>query len=333
MQRATALHSLQGGLSTFAIDLQAMTDQFSEMPRPRQVIRLDMLRGKLAGRYGTGAGRQSMGNRAESVEALMGAFSECQEGGELFQETAEDVEWIDRWWKIMESAMREEESLLSRAQCSMPAPDPHHGKAADQATKAAVTQMDSVVPSSTGSVVDPGDQEREVLREVEAWNRSQQERVAREQYEELRADEELEDVWAWEAKEELEILEAERREDARVDASSVSTQQLTPEENQRWDDWAMASELGVASPPKRRRVTLRVRSGQAQGGSQVLSLGDVPMGQPTQLALTVTLDGAYGGLGETASSSTDSVSVPAAQLVPFLESNMGALIFEWWKAG
>ena len=25
--------------------------------------------------------------------------------------------------------------------------------------------------------------------------------------------------------------------------------------------------------------------------------------------------------------------MPAAQLVPFLESNMGALIFEWWNAG
>ena len=62
VQTATALHTVQGGLSTFAIHLQTMTDQFSEMARPRQVIRSALLRGRLAGRYGTGTGRRSMGS-------------------------------------------------------------------------------------------------------------------------------------------------------------------------------------------------------------------------------------------------------------------------------
>ena len=88
MQAATAFHTVQGGLSTFAINLQSMTDQFSEMSRPRQVVRSGLLRGKLAARYGTGAGRKSMGSRAESVEALMGAFAEGFNDTGIFQETA-----------------------------------------------------------------------------------------------------------------------------------------------------------------------------------------------------------------------------------------------------
>ena len=118
MQAAPALHTVQGGLSTFAIHLQSMTDQFSEMTRPRQIVRSNLLRGRLASRYGTGAGRKSMGGRAENVEALMGAFAETQDDTVFFQETAADVQWINSWWPIMEAAMREEESLANRA-CSV----------------------------------------------------------------------------------------------------------------------------------------------------------------------------------------------------------------------
>ena len=217
MQRASALHTVQGGLSTFAINLQLMTDQFSEVARPRQIMRSGLLRGRLAGRYGTGAGRSSMGSCAESVEALMGAFAESHDEEGFVQETAADVEWINKWWPTMAAAMREEESLANRNKCT------------------AQTQMDSEAPGERNDGRDPGDQESEVLQAVADWNKSQQQAEAREQYEALKEDEAMADEYAWQAKEDREIAEA--REIANLEVSAGSTQRVTPEEQQRWDDW------------------------------------------------------------------------------------------------
>ena len=177
------------------------------------------------------------------------------------------------------------------------------------------------------------------LRTLGSWNGRLCEKLRRgknvgnRQYEQLQADEQLADEWAWETKQELDIMEAEEKDAAGVEVESVSTQRLTPEEQQRWEDWAVASELGVASVPKRRRMALRVMTNAGKPTSQVLDLGNVSLGRPLQLTLTVAMDSMAGGLSSTAASSSDSVSLPSTQLVPFLESNLGALIFGWWSNG
>ena len=301
MQAASALHTVQGGLSTFSINLQTMTDQG---------IRSGLLRGKLTGRYGTGAGRSAMGSRAESVEALMGAFAEVQDDVGFYQETAADVQWINQWWLIVEEAMRQEESLANKV-CKHP-------------TK------HQAVERSNGTERDPGDMEREVLEEAAREEQRVEREEAREQYEQLQADEAMADEYAWQAKEDAEIAEAEARETILVD-SDASTQKLSAEDQQQWDDWAMASELGVASPKKRQRVALRVSTGAGTATAGVLELGQVPLGQPLRVSLAVTVDNMEGAFSS--SSTSESVTLSNEQLVPFLESNLGATIFEWWQKG
>ena len=127
---------------------------------------------------------------------------------------------------------------------------------------------------------------------------------AREQYEELKAEEALADEFAWQAKGDAEIAEAEAREAA----TAVSA----AEDQQRWDDWALASELGMASPRKR-------------------ELGSVPVGQPLRLTLALAVDTMPFRSGS--ASSTDRARLSGEQLIPFLESNLGAIIFEWWSSG
>ena len=132
---------------------------------------------------------------------------------------------------------------------------------------------------------------------------------------------------AWQAKEDAEIAEAEARE-VMAAHSDASTQRINAEEHQRWDEWAMASELGVASPPKRRKVAVRVST--AGGGT--VDVGTVPVGQPLRLSLTMTVDTTEGGEFGSLSSS-DPVKLSGEQSVPFLESNLGATIYEWWSSG
>ena len=126
-------------------------------------------------------------------------------------------------------------------------------------------------------------------------------------------------------KEDDAIAEADAREVVDLEVNSSSTQRVTPEEQRKWDDWAVASEMGMATPPKRRRVAIRVGTVHGRGSAGVLNLGDVPMGQPLRLTFTVALDSMNSDVGSVASSSTDStdrVRLPEEQLVPFLESNL-----------
>ena len=62
---------------------------------------------------------------------------------------------------------------------------------------------------------------------------------------------------------------------------------INAEEHQRWDDWAMAFELGVASPPKRRKVAVRVSTAAGAMAGGTVDLGTVPVGQPLRLSLTM----------------------------------------------
>ena len=64
-----------------------------------------------------------------------------------------------------------------------------------------------------------------------------------------------------------------------------------------------------------------------------MDLGEAQLGQPIRLTLTMALDTLEGQFAESASSSSDVVRLPDTQLVPFLGSNLGATVFEWWNTG
>ena len=76
-----------------------------------------------------------------------------------------------------------------------------------------------------------------------------------------------------------------------------------------------------------------LRTTRSGGGPGVLDLGEMVVGQPLRLDLTVAVDSMEGEFGASASSSTEQVTLPDVQLVPFLESNLGAAIFDWWSRG
>ena len=197
---------------------------------------------------------------------------------------------------------------------------------ANRACAVASTQLDLAETGATLGA-DPGEEERELLEAIAVEDTMAEQAAAREQYEALKADEELEDEFAWQAKEDAEIAEAEAREAA----SEASTQKLAAEDQQKWDDWAVASELGLASVPKRQRVSVRVSAMAELGTTSVVDLGSVPVGQPLHLTLALAMDTMPGESGS--ASSTEPVKLSGAQLVPFLESNLGATVFDWWRKG
>ena len=176
---------------------------------------------------------------------------------------------------------------------------------------------------------DPGEMERKILEEIVVEDTQAEQALARAQYEELQAQQELEDEFAWHSKEDAEIAEAEAKDAA--SASEASTQKLTAEDQQRWEDWALASELGVASPPKRQRVLVHVPAAGPSLGGTMVELGEVPAGQTVWLTLRMEADTNAGEVSTR--TPTELVRLQGVQLVPFLESNPGATIFRWWREG
>ena len=76
MQASRFVKPADGGLSTYGLELQFLTDELSQLPVYKARVRSALFRGVLAKRYGCAAGRASMGTRAMALEAAIVAFDD-----------------------------------------------------------------------------------------------------------------------------------------------------------------------------------------------------------------------------------------------------------------
>ena len=78
--------------------MQTITDELSSVEPDVQSARVQVLRGLLTDRYGQGVGRRLMLNRAQSLEAITGAFAGSSPGP---VPTDEESAWARRWWNVL----------------------------------------------------------------------------------------------------------------------------------------------------------------------------------------------------------------------------------------
>ena len=79
-----------------------MASDLANMKPARQKAAAELLRGYLARRYGHGIGRLSMGEKAQTVEALVGAYGwNRDETQTVLGELPEDISSASSWWSAL----------------------------------------------------------------------------------------------------------------------------------------------------------------------------------------------------------------------------------------
>ena len=76
MQASRTVQAAEAEISTYGLELQFLTDEFSAMDENRARVRSSLIRGLLAKRYGCASGRLAMGARAMALEAAVVAFDD-----------------------------------------------------------------------------------------------------------------------------------------------------------------------------------------------------------------------------------------------------------------
>ena len=98
LMQGSVFHVVKGEISTFAFHMQKITDELSVLEPDVQAARVQVLRGLLTDRYGRGVGRRLLLKRAQSLEAITGAFAGDGSGQ---VPTEEDSAWARRWWNVL----------------------------------------------------------------------------------------------------------------------------------------------------------------------------------------------------------------------------------------
>ena len=258
MQTSQVVKSVEGGISTYGLELQFLTDEFAGMDAARARIRSSLLRTLLARRYGCASGRLSMGTRAMALEAAVVAYDD------------EDRRWGERWWKRLIGPIMEEERQL-------------------RVRREALTQLgvsDAVVESldSSEGVLEP------VRVPDDIDNMVEEELAVRRQI----AMDEDKDRLAWEKeRHEVELQEYERDRAIQESEDEARYELLQAQYAQEWDDWVVWRSMHSVSPPRERPVkkqkmvlTLQVQHELAPATKLVF---DVSPGMPTTIGLTWTV--------------------------------------------
>ena len=232
MQASQVVKSVEGGISTYGLELQFLTDEFAGMEVERARVRSSLLRGLLAKRYGCASGRLSMGTRAMALEAAAVAFDDgSSEMESEVPETVEDRLWGDKWWRRLIGPIMEEERQL-------------------RVKKEALTQQaatETVVESLESSGGEPGPDR---LQE-EIDNMVEEELEVKRQME---MDEEK-DRLAWEKeRQDMELMEYERDRALQESEDEARYEALQAQYAQEWDDWVIWRSMHSVSPQRERPV-------------------------------------------------------------------------------
>ena len=215
LMQGSVFRAARGEISTFALHMQTITDELSSVETEVQAGRVQVLRGLLTDRYGQGVGRRLMLNRAQSLEAIIGAFASSSTG--LVEESA----WARRWWNVLLPAIRTEESLVALPRDCVQVDSASTGPD-DTLVDTAGVGMDALRPA------DPGDEERQLQDDLLV----DLERQAAEEYEKLQQDEARDDAERWDN-----YVEHRTAEDFGSEASTV---RLTA---RKWEDVALLDQL------------------------------------------------------------------------------------------
>ena len=115
-----------------------------------------------------------------------------------------------------------------------------------------------------------------------------------------------------------EALEMERRQQETADKAAYADYEAGMA--QRWDDWALSSEMGrVQQEPSRKRVRITVIAGTSSGQEIGEAVIEGVIGHDQTAAVTVsTVETALGGIGEDAAAPLGGASLLATQAAPQL---------------
>ena len=297
LMQGSIFHVVKGELSTFALHMQQITDELSVAAPAAQAARAHVLRNLLAERYGSGVGRRLMLNRAQSLEAVTGAFS----GSDLPEGPDEDDRaWAHRWWRVLLPAIRSEESLVSvpgvclQVDSASTAPDVSDSQGvSDPVPALPIPTADQEGEGPTrvsgdrrGEDMDFGDAERQLHRE----DMLQLEAEARDECERMEAEEALYAEQRWETY-------LETRMDEATSSSESSTMRIDARQ------WQARKRLRVPEPDP----VLTPATSSFEAGAVLNS-------DPGRA--TVKQEGLY-------------VDSP----LRFVQSPLGEVIFQWWMQG
>ena len=298
LMQGSVFRALRGEISTFALHMQHITDELSSASEQEQSARAQVLSNLLADRYGSGVGRRLMLNRAQSLEAVTGAFSG---NGPPCPPSEDDSAWARRWWNVLLPAIRSEESLLA-----MPGPSVVVNSSSTQAV-VEETQVDASLLDAAGvgnmEAEDPGDAEHRLHLEC----MREREDEARAEYEQMQAEEVLYDEQRWE-----DYVEA--RDERATSSSESSTERI---DRRKWEEVAMRDQLAWAASKRLR----------GPGDDPVLNPTTSPTERPEMPAArgrvdegSAVPDGMLGGLY---------VENPLS----FVQSPLGQIVYRWWHQG
>ena len=263
MQASRMVATADDGISTYGLELQFLTDEFSAMGVDQARVRSSLLRGLLAKRYGCASGRLAMGMRAMALEAAVVAFDDASSAVE--SEMPESVS--DRVWCELPTIMEEEKQLREIREKVQANPVPETVVETPEAENSGETVANQV--SSVDQLVED---ELEIRRQLEAEQ----------------------EMLAWEkARLEKDILDYENDRDLQEQEDIARHEELQAMYAQDWDDWALWSsmhprEVEHARAAKRQKMILHLQVHGDATTATKMEL-DLQPGQPMSLGMTWTV--------------------------------------------
>ena len=269
MQASRMVATADDGISTYGLELQFLTDEFSAMGVEKARVQSSLLMGLLAKRYGCASGRLAMGMRATALEAAVVAFDDASSAVENeMPESASDRVWCEKWWKRLLPTIMEEEKQLREIREKVQAnPVPETVVETPEAENSVETVANQV--SSVDQLVED---KLEIRRQLEAEQ----------------------ELLAWEkARLEKDVLEYEHDRDLREQEDIARYEELQAMYAQDWDDWALWSsmhprEVEYTRAAKRQKMILHLQVHDDATTATKMELNLQP-GQPMSLGMTWTV--------------------------------------------
>ena len=228
----------EGGISTYGLELQFLTDEFAAMTADVARVRSSLLRGLLAKRYGCSAGRLAMRPRAMALEAAVVAYDDENSAVESeCPEQAEDRNWCAKWWKrLLGPIVEEERQLRAARERAVAASVP---ETVEESGEDEPTQLLGAVEEKCGDL--KLEEELDVLLQDELEIQRVREEEAMQQS-------------RYEAMLNRQLLEYEQERERERHDDEARWEELQAQYAQEWDDWVMWRSLRGAQPGRERPI-------------------------------------------------------------------------------
>ena len=230
MQTTAGIWTQGGAISSFTLMVDQMSKELQNMAMARQKSSAELLRGMLSQRYGTGIGRSAMGDKAKTIEALVGAYGiDDTDADTDYMETSEDKLWAGNWWQRFVTHLVKDDAELRNAKkdAAILVQDSCEG-----AGSASSTQLDR--PASVMETASPDRLLQAEREEYEAAQRAEQAEI----------DKAI-------AKHEQDVENERRADEERYET-------LQAMRVREWEDWTMAQNLGQASGGRRVKLKIQI---------------------------------------------------------------------------